>query len=180
MKKSRTLSKGGGKRKSPAHRSQKRLLQETEAYLMGNVQYFWKSKWGISDRTKTRRTQVDESTPGDVFVVLCRQIPFGWQAESWVHSVYFWSNAPFKGKDGGTEWFLNINLIVGGLFCYVFYYKGYEILLSEHGIRWWVYALVVWSPWVWLDGLFWLIFFRVFWWAVAIGLGILTFQILKA
>lgn len=145
---------------------------------MGNVQYFWKSKWGISDRTKTRRTQVDKSTPGDVFVVMARDIPFGWQAESLVHSLYFWSNAPFKGKDGGTEWFLNINLIFGSLFYWVFKYKGYEILASETGIDWWWYVVAAWSPWLWVDGLLWLIFFRLFWWAVAFGLMILTYHII--
>ena len=178
--KSRTHIVSKGKRQSPAHRSQKRLLQETEAYLMGNLQYFWKSKWGISDRTKTRRAQVDKSTPGDVFVIMSRQIPFGWQAESWVHTLYFWSNAPFKGKDGGTEWFLNINLIFGALFYWVFKYRGYEILVSETGIDWWWYAVAAWSPWIWVDGLLWLIFFRLFWWAVAIGLMILTYHILIA
>lgn len=162
------------KSKSPAHKSQKRILQQTEAYLMGNLQFFWKSKWGISDRTKTRRAQVDVSTPGAVYVIMKTQIPFGWQAEQFVHSLYSLINAPFTGKDGGTEWFLNINVVTGGAFLYVFKFKGYEILVSETGIDWWVYGVALWSPWVWLDGLFWLLFFWLFWVVVAVA-GLIFF-----
>lgn len=141
---------------------------------MGNLQYFWKSKWGISDRTKTRLSQVDKSTPGDVYTILKTQIPFAWQVEQFVHSLYKITNAPFTGKDGGSEWFLNINFLVGGAFLYIFKYKGYEILVSENGIDLRVYALMIWSPWIWLDGLFWLIFFWMFWVLVAIA-GLIFF-----
>ena len=65
-------------------------------------------------------------------------------------------------------------MLTGGAFLYVFKFKGYEILVSETGIDWWVYGVALWSPWVWLDGLFWLLFFWLFWVVVAVA-GLIFF-----
>lgn len=152
-----------GKKKSPAHVSQKRLLGETHVYLMHNAPYIWKSKFGITDHTDNRRRDVDETTDGAVFYLMppC-QIPFGYQAEGFVHSVYAWANAPFKEGSGRSEWFVNVNPIVGSA---VFYLS----VTFHFPLPWWGWLLVFISPVIWLDGLLWLLFFVVFWWLVGIA-----------
>lgn len=131
--------------------------------MMHNFPFIWKSKFGITDDEKARERCVDESTDGAVFYIFPpAQIPFGWQAEGFVHALYFWANNPFEEGSGRSEWFTNINPIVGGAALYASYRFGFWV-------DWWWYALLLLSPVIWLDGLFWLLFFLVFWWLVGIA-----------
>ena len=151
------------KKQSPAHRSQNRLLGETGAYLFGSVLYFWKSKWGISDKTATRRAQVDKDVAGVVFCVFSREILFGWHCEQLVHRIYGALNAPMKTGTGRSEWFVNVNLLLGtALFC--------GTVWEGIVLNWYWYALGFWTPFVWIEGLLWLLLFRFLNWCFAVAL----------
>lgn len=158
----RRRRKNRGKRPSPSHISQKRILGQTYVYLMHNFPYVWKSKFGITDYEGRRLQDVDESTDGIVFYLMPPvQLPFGWQSEQFVHSVYSWANAPFEEGSGRSEWFVNINPIIGALTFYL-------SIRYDFTLTWWAYLVLVFSPVIWLDGLFWLLFFAAFWYIVAI------------
>lgn len=151
------------KRQSPAHVSQQRILQQTTVYLMGNVPYIWKCKFGITDHTKARRKNVSETTPGYVFNIFTLHIEFGWQLEQFIHRLYSLQNSQFWTGSGRTEWFVGLNPIVGSLFW----------LCSEKvgvGLGWEVYALAYFTPIVWLDGLFWLFIFSMLRIVIVVGL----------
>lgn len=147
---------------SPAHRSQGRLLGETGAYLFGSFLYFWKSKWGISDKTATRRAQVDKDVAGVVFCVFSREILFGWHCEQLVHWLYQWQNAPMRKGTGRSEWFLNFNPCVFAVMLWLTWRNG---ALFD-----WYFYLPAWLPFVWLDGLLWLLLFRFLNWMFAVAM----------
>lgn len=159
--------------KHPAHPSQNRLLQQSWVYLLCNIPFIFMCKWGISDKPKTRVSQVDKSTIGDVKMVHSAGIPFAWQAEGLVRIMYCWSNvgniAPFllRGASGRTEWHLNINLIVGGAVWWFGSHMGMVAHCFGSDLNWRWYALVIFFPVVWLDGLLWILIFRALGWFAA-------------
>ncbi len=150
----------------PAHKSQSRLLQETEVYLMSIVLYIFISKWGISDKTTTRRAQVDKGIVGPVKTVTSAQVPFGWQAEGFVHTLYFlfnvarWIPGAFKGATGRTEIFFNANPAFGLAFLYV-------CNTVDFAPGPWHVAFAFVSPFVWIDGWLWVQVFRGIAWVFA-------------
>lgn len=148
----------------PAHSSDRRLLQTTSIYLMCNIPFIFKNKFGISDKPDTRRAGVDKSTAGAVYKLLSFRVTHGHAKEVFVHTLYFWANAPFRRGSGRSEWFLNISPICGAAFWYV-----------APGAPWQLILAVFVTPFFWLDGLLWLLFFvvvdmvvlaLVLWWAV--------------
>lgn len=149
----------------PAHKSQNRILQETEVYLMSIPLYLVISKFGISDQTKTRRAQIDKVVAGPVKTITSAQVPFGWQAEGFVHVLYCWCNVrrwmPWAfNVSGGTEIFFNINPIFGFAFVYACATFG---LHPEN----WVIGMAFVSPFVWIDGWIFVQVFRFLGWALA-------------
>jgi len=138
------------KRQSPAHRSQERILQETGVYVFHNFPYFWINKFGISDNTKARRQNVSETAPGYVFCVFAPKLIYGWECEQFVHTLYAWLNVPFAGS-GKSEWMLVFSPAVGTLFLF-----GADYLINP---AWWAYPLAYFTPFVWWDGLLWLLIF---------------------
>lgn len=144
--------KDSKKRKSPHHVSQDRVLQRTQVYLMHNVPYFWKNKFGISDHVKRRQKNVSETTDGVVFAVFAPELEFGYELEQFVHGAYAFLNANVKKGSGRTEWFYTFNPVVFCLCIAVYLFTGYTL-------PWWAYALCFFSPFVWLDGLLWLLVF---------------------
>lgn len=139
------------RKRSPAHRSDKRILRITGIYLMANVPYIWKSKFGISDTVGKRRANVSETTSGYVFTVASAKITSGHAKEGFVHAVYAWANAPFRAGSGRSEWFLNVSPMSWAV--------GFSAL---PGLDWWMYALLLLNPLVWLDGLLLLLVFWAF------------------
>lgn len=157
------------KNSHPAHQSQNRILQQTEVYLMSPILYVIINKWGISDQTKTRRSQIDKAITGPVKTITSAQVPFGWQAEGFVHAVYFWCNVrrwfPFAFRvDCGTELFFNANPIFGFAFLWCCHKTGY------HPENWMIGCSFI-SPFIWLDGFLWVQVFRGLGWALAAGLA---------
>ena len=144
------------KYRSPHHASEDRFLQATNVYLMFNMPFLYISKFGISDTKTARARNVSETTPGAVGYVWQVNLPFGKALETFVHGFYALQRRPFDKGSGRTEWFLNINIIVGGLALYCNF--AYDLQIT-----WYYLVGLVWSPVVWLDGLFWLAFF----WAVS-------------
>lgn len=156
----------------PAHQSQNRILQETEVYMMSIPLYLILSKWGISDKTKTRRAQIDKHIAGPVKTITSAQVPFGWQAEGLVHALYFWCNVrrwmPWAFKvDGGTEIFVNMNPIFG----FAFLWGCHKIGLQPEN---WQIASAFISPIIWVDGWIWVQVFRFLGWALA---GVLLYGV---
>lgn len=153
----------------PAHQSQTRTFQETEVYLMCLILYVFFSKFGISDKTQTRRAQVDKGIAGPVWVVTSADAIFGWYAEGFVHTLYFlfnvrrWFPWAFKKSTGGTEIFFNVNPICGMLFLYTCHAYGFR---PEN----WMIALAFFFPFIWLDGWIWVQVFRGFSWLFAAGM----------
>lgn len=143
-----------GFNKSPAHVSQQRFLQATIVYLMHNIPFFWLNKFGITDKLGNRTKNVSETTPGYVFNVIAPKLEFGWHLEQFVHSLYRFQNVHFWTGSGRTEWFVIVSPIFGTLALFG---------LPHFGIAasWKVYALAYFTPFVWLDGLFWLIVFSL-------------------
>lgn len=163
--------------KHPAHQSQKRLLQQAEIYLMSIILYVFVSKLGISDRTQERRSQVDKGITGPVKTVTSAQIPFAWQAEGFVHALYFWANVrrwfPWSFQfPGGTEVFVNANPIFGGLFLWYCHKTGF---VAENWMVWGAFL----SPWIWFDGWMWVQLFRVMGWGAAIGIVCAVYWLLN-
>lgn len=137
---------------SPTHVSQQRILQQTKVYVMHNIPIFWLNKFGITDHTAARRRNVSETTPGYVFHFFAPTLEFGWQIEQFVHRLYKLQNVHFWTGSGRTEWFIVFSPIVGTLvICGSVYW--------DISLTWKQYALGFFTPFVWLDGLFWLALF---------------------
>lgn len=134
---------------------------------MGNMPFFWKSKFGITDHAKARRKNVSETTDGVVLTIVCLRLTNGHSREAFVHTLYIWANAPFRRGSGRSEWFLNISPLVGAL------------AWSVDGLPVELYVLAIFTPFVWLDGLFWLLVFWVLdaaFWATLIFGAIFLFS----
>lgn len=156
-----------GFNQSPAHQSQRRFLQATVVYLMHNIPFFWLNKFGITDKLGNRVRNVSETTPGYVFNVIAPRLEFGWHLEQFVHSVYRYQNVHFWTGSGRTEWFVILSPIVGSLVLF-----GLPCIGVHPG--WKVCALAYFTPFVWMDGLFWLIVFsfaRIVFYGVVILAG---------
>lgn len=176
--------KAGGFQYSPAHVSQKRILGETKVYVMHNIPVFVASKFGITDHVKARRKDVSESTPGYVFYILPPAlVPWGWNGEQLVHLLYCWANLrnfiPFWWGSGRSEWFLNINPIVGYGVWYLCEHFGAERLLLGRELLWWEWLFVFFSPLIWLDGWLWWIIFSAFKYVLAVAMVVTTIYLLK-
>jgi hypothetical protein len=166
--------KSKGFRLSPAHASQGRLFGQTGAYLMGSIIYPFRNKWGISDRADLRRAQVDKDVTGPVYTVFCREVFFGWTCEQFVHFAYQWANAPIKKTTGGTEWYYNLNPVFGGFVLWLTWNYGIQIrgaIGVDLKTQWCINALAFLCPFVWIDGLLWLVFFRLLGWGLCAGVG---------
>lgn len=159
---------------SPSHASQGRLFGETGGYLMTAMIHPLKSKWGISDAEKLRRAQVDKDISGPVYTVFSRVIMFGWTCEQFVHFIYHFQNAPLEKGTGRTEWFYNFNPIFGGLCFWITW--NYGLVIHE---RFDITLKTIWMcnipafifPYIWIDGLIWLLAFRLLGWAAAAGMA---------
>jgi len=156
-RKSKPSSSTHGKRKSwsPGHQSQKRVLQETNVYLMSNFPFFMLNKFGISDHTAARRKNVSETTPGVVGTIWSANLAFGYMTEQWVHGLYKFQNVYFWTGSGRTEWFVVFSPLVGCVTWYLDRRFGLDLSYKQM-------AFAFFTPFVWWDGLFWLLFFRAF------------------
>lgn len=139
-------------RTSPAHKSQDRILQETRVYVMHNIPLFWINKFGITDHTKQRSRDVSETTAGIAFHIFAPTLAFGWECEQFVHWAYSFLNYELKEGSGRQEWFVVFSPAVGTLF---FFGVGY----LQFPVVWWAYVLAYFTPFVWWDGLLWLLIF---------------------
>ena len=157
------VKRSGGFKQSPAHRSQERFLQRTQVYLMHNIPYFFLNKFGITDKTAQRQRSVSDTTPGFVFALFAPRLEFGWHLEQFIHRLYAFLNVHFWTGSGRTEWVIVFNPIIGTLFAF---YGSALIPVCP----WWGYCLAYMLPFVWLDGLLWLLIFFV---ARAVALGII-------
>ena len=133
----------------PSHASQQRLLQTTCVYVMHNFPYFWLNEFGISDKPDARRKNVSETAPGYVFYLFAPNLLYGWECEGFVHTLYALQRVRFKGS-GSSEWFMVFSPIVGTSFLIACHY-----LHISPSLKW--YALAYFTPFVWLDGLLWLL-----------------------
>ena len=153
-------------RSSPRHKSQERILQETDLYLMSLLLYIFISKCGISDKTSVRRAQVDKGIAGPVKTITSAQVPFGRAAEGFVYFLYFlfnisrWFPGAFKGSTGRTELFLNVNIIFGFAFLWGCHAVGFR---PEN----WMIGCAFVSPIIWIDGFLWVQVFRFLGWVLA-------------
>lgn len=149
--------------RSPAHVSDKRLFKRTGVYLLANIPYIFKCKFGITEHVKARRSNVSETTKGFVFPVMYLRMNSGHNKERFIHALYFWANAPFSKGSGRSEWFWNVSPVMW-ILC-VHYFPEAPMMYK---------AAVLITPLVWLDGLFFLLLFWVvdiaFWFAVATGI----------
>lgn len=128
-------------------------------YLMGNVPYILKSKFGITRHDKARVKSVSKTTSGKAYYLIAPvSMPFAYECEQFVHRLYGFINAPFKSGSGKTEWFLNINPIV---FSAVWYFFGQDLSTAQ-------LALIAFSPFVWIDAILWLIVFSILKIAIAL------------
>lgn len=150
MKKGNKFTK---KRSSPLHRSQQRIFEPTNAYLLGNIPYLFMCKWGITDKTKQRTANVDETTDGVVFCIASCDLLYGWECEQLVHRLYSAQNVVLSKGSGRTEWFLNISPIA--LFLSILF----TVYVTGDVLEWWQYLTILFTPVIWLDGLIWLIVF---------------------
>lgn len=147
----------------PTHVSKKRILGETFVYVMGNFPYFFLNKFGISDHTKARTKNVSDTTPGIVFKWTAFNLAFGFEVEQFVHRMYKLQNVHFWTGSGRTEWFLCFSPIVGTLIFIADYHFNITLLVNQQlsiksgsHILW----LSFFTPFIWWDGLFWLLIFR--------------------
>ena len=134
------------------HKSTSRPLQKTGVYLMGNMPLIFVCKFGISDNVQRRTKEVSDSTPGMVFRIFSINAEFGYRFEQFIHSVYSFINFRFFSGSGRTEWFFNLNIIVGILANAGIYY--FDIAAPLH-----YRLMLIFSPVIWLDGLLWLLIF---------------------
>ena len=150
------------KKWQPTHRSQNRILQNTGVYLMWNIPFFMVNKFGISDTVGKRRKNVSETTPGIVFTVLSFELAFGLEVEQFVHRLYKLQNVHFWTGSGRTEWFITFSPIVG--FSTLYLNNRFALGLNDAGATMFgVEVKYLWfaffTPFVWWDGLFWLLIF---------------------
>ena len=138
----------------PHHRSQDRLFQNTGVYVMTNFPVFWLNKFGISDKVRNRERNVSETTPGLVFAIFSLKLAYGFQIEQFVHGLYSFQNVRFWTGSGRTEWFIVFSPIVG--FATFYLNSHFSLGLSPFTI-----TLAFFTPFVWWDGIFWLLFFGV-------------------
>lgn len=136
------------------HRSQGRVFQNTGVYLMCNVPVFFLNKFGISDTVAKRQKNISETTPGAVFTVLSFDLAFGYKVEQFVHGLYKLQNIRFWTGSGRTEWFVVFSPIVGFSVLYMDRRFGF-------GIDKYFLAAAFFTPFVWWDGIFWLLLFRL-------------------
>lgn len=153
---------------SPAHASQGTLLQQVQVYVMHNLPFFWLNKFGISFKTKTRRANVSETTPGYVFYFCNPELEFGWHLEQFIHWLYRWQNYHFWVGSGRSEWFFVFSPIVGTGALFICHYAHLSVGFKVH-------ALLYFCPFVWLDAYLWLL---IFWLArvlayVSLGMGLI-------
>lgn len=139
---------------SPAHQSQKRILQETQVYVMHNIPLFWINKFGITDNTGARQRSVSETTKGFVFPVFAPTLAFGWECEQFVHALYAFQDIRLSKGSGKQEWFLVFSPAVGTLVLLASNYLHFDL-------GWKVYTLAYFTPFVWWDGWFWLLVFSL-------------------
>lgn len=148
---------------------------------MANIPFFFLNKFGISDTVKKRVQDVDEETPGAVVLVTSAELLYGYQVEQFVHSVYFlqnWYNilravglSSLWPGSGHTEWFVNFSPIVGFSVAYLNYRFNLGLIVED--FYYWKYerlGLFFFTPFVWLDGLLWLLVFRSIRFLLTIGI----------
>ena len=124
---------------------------------MFNLPHCYKAKFGISDTSKARGREVSNTTDGAVDYVWQVNLPYGKAVETFVHGFYAPLRAPFKSGSGRTEWFLTVNPVIFGLSFAARWYLHLDFPIWVHAFPC-LFSLVI-----WLDGLFWLLFF----WAVS-------------
>lgn len=149
----------------PTHRSQERIFQNTGVYLMWNIPFFMLNKFGISDTVGKRRKNVSETTPGIVFTFLSFELAFGLEVEQFVHRLYKLQNVRFWTGSGRTEWFVVFSPIVGLLTLCLnrrFDLQFNTALFTIFDVDITIVRLAFFTPFVWWDGLFWLLFFESF------------------
>ncbi len=134
------------------HKSQNRIMESTGVYLMANFPFFMLNKFGISDEVKNRTKNVSDTTPGVVFTLLSIRMPWGYEIEQWVHNLYRLQNVKFWTGSGRTEWFLNLSPVVGISALIICRFLNIEMSLSD-------LLKFFFTPFIWLDGVFWLLFF---------------------
>jgi hypothetical protein len=153
------------KKWTATHQSQERVFQNTGVYLMWNIPFFMLNKLGISDTVGKRRKTVSETTPGIVFTVLSFELAFGLEIEQFVHGLYKLQNVRFWTGSGRTEWFIVFSPIVGFSTLYLNQRFGLGLntaLFTIFDVDVTVVILAFFTPFVWWDGLFWLLFFWLF------------------
>lgn len=147
----------------PTHVSQNRIFQETFVYLMANFPFFFLNKFGISDHTAKRTKNVSETTPGIVWKWSAFNLAFGLEVEQFVHGFYKFQNVHFWTGSGRTEWFVVFSPIVGCVALLVNYSFG-MVGIINHTFQTNTGERVLWlsffTPFIWWDGLFWLLLFR--------------------
>ncbi len=138
---------------SPGHRSQQRIFEETFVYLMTNIPFFMVNKFGITDKQAARRKTVSVTTPGLVKTVLSVNLAFGYDVEQFVHGLYKLQNVHFWTGSGRTEWFIVFSPIVGCAALWANNRFGLDMTIKQLG-------LCFFTPFIWWDGIFWLLLFR--------------------
>lgn len=112
------------------------------------------NKFGITDKTTARRRNVSETTPGLVQTVLSVNLAFGYDVEQFVHRLYRFQNIHFWTGSGRTEWFIVFSPIVGSALMYMDHRFGWNLTMKQ-------LAFGFFTPFVWWDGIFWLLLFRI-------------------
>jgi len=121
---------------------------------MTNFPFFMVNKFGITDKTTARRRNVSETTPGLVQTVLSVNLAFGYDVEQFVHRLYRFQNIHFWTGSGRTEWFVVFSPITGAALWYLDYRFGLHLTNKQ-------LAFGFFTPFVWWDGILWLLFFRI-------------------
>lgn len=111
------------------------------------------NKFGITDKQAARRKNVSETTPGLVHTVLSVNLAFGYSVEQFVHRIYKFQNVHFWTGSGRTEWFIVFSPIVGVLALWANYKFSMNLTPKQLGFCFF-------TPFVWWDGLLWLLLFR--------------------
>jgi hypothetical protein len=145
------------------HVSQNRVLEQTFVYNMGNIPFFFLVKFGVSDKTKNRRKDVSETTPGYVFTIAAFKLAFGYEVEQLIHGLYKLQNVHFWTGSGRTEWFFIFSPIVGTSMLFLNYHFDIVALVNNSlGVDWgiWILFLSFFTPFIWWDGFLWLLIFR--------------------
>lgn len=142
---------------SPRHASQDNFLQRADLYHASNFPFFMSVKAGIGFVAESRIRNVSETTKGFVWVTAkIDNMEFAYWCEQFIHWLYWLQNKPFRTGSGRTEWFLNLNPIIGGAFTLYAWQTG------TLGIWDWYFYWLAWSfPFLWLDFLLWMQIFRL-------------------